>query len=247
MYVATEVIGGEDEAVQPDQYFGIGQVSEFYYSDYLCETVIADNKMDTLNDFGEDWGLMPDQYAAVFIDNHDSQRDGRAMLTYKDASLYTFANIFMLAWDYGNARVMSSYYFSDTDQGPPSVGVNGGSNCMDGRNWVCEHRWGAIANMVNWANEAGTAGIENWQTGNSNQIAFSRNGKAFIAMNRDSSDWETTLQTSLSEGTYCNIIGDVDADNKKTCTNVVEVNSNGEASIRVPAVSAVATYASVKK
>jgi len=42
--------------------------------------------------------MMPDQYAAVFMDNHDTQRNGRAQLTYKNGDLYTFANIFMLAW-----------------------------------------------------------------------------------------------------------------------------------------------------
>ena len=32
---------------------------------------------------------------------------------------------------------MSSYYFSDTDAGPPGVGVNNGQNCGNGRDWVC--------------------------------------------------------------------------------------------------------------
>lgn len=38
---------------------------------------------------------------------------------------------------------MSSFYFSDsnTDAGPPSVGPQNGKYCMDGVNWVCEHRF----------------------------------------------------------------------------------------------------------
>jgi len=62
----------------------------------------------------------------------------------------------MLSWPYSNVRVMSSYYFTNTDQGPPSVGVANGLNCQDGKNWVCEHRIVEIANMVNWRNAAGT-------------------------------------------------------------------------------------------
>jgi hypothetical protein len=31
---------------------------------------------------------------------------------------------------------MSSYYFTDTDAGPPGVGVNNGANCGNGRDWV---------------------------------------------------------------------------------------------------------------
>ena len=37
---------------------------------------------------------------------------------------------------------MSSYYFDDTDQGPP------GSDSGCGNGWVCEHRWSTTLNMV---------------------------------------------------------------------------------------------------
>ena len=183
----------------------------------------------------------------LIVYSHDTQRSGRVQLTYKNGDIYTFANIFMLAFPYGHARVMSSYYFTDTDMGPPSVGVNNGNNCNDGKNWVCEHRRGQIANMVAWRNIAGLADIANWQVGSGNQIAFSRNSKAFIAMNRGGSTWSATLNTGLSAGTYCNIIGDVNADNVKTCSNTVTVNSNGQASIQVPALSAVAIHLNAKK
>jgi len=245
-YIGQEVIGATGEAVQPSMYFGLGQVTEFFYSDYLTDNIVPENKMQYLKTFGESWGLMPEQYAAVFIDNHDTQRNGRAKLTYKNGDLYTFANIFMLAWPYGNTRVMSSYYFSNTDQGPPSVGVSGGANCQDGKNWVCEHRWGPIANMVAWTNKAGSAPVANWQQGNTNQIAFSRNGAAFIALNRGSSVWSATLKTGLPQGTYCNIIGDVNADNTASCPTVV-VDSNGNAAVSVPALKAVAMHIGAKK
>lgn len=244
MWVGTEVIGAAGEAVQPNMYYGIGQVSEFYYADYLDDNVKVSNKMIYLQTFGEQWGLMPDQYAAVFLDNHDTQRNGRAQLTYKDGNLYTFANLFMLAWPYGNTRVMSSYYFSNSDQGPPSVGVSNGANCQDGRNWVCEHRITAIANMVNWRNAVGTSDISNWQVGNSNQIAFGRGGVAFIAFNRDSNTWNTqTLSTGMAAGTYCNVIAD---DNTSSCSTVT-VNSNGQVTLSVPPLSAVAFHVNAKK
>jgi alpha-amylase len=80
----------------------------------------------------------------------------------------------MLAWPYGNVRVMSSYYFTNTDAGPPSVGPSNGKYCMDGSHWVCEHRWTAISNMVGWRNAVGDAVVSNWQVGSADQIAFSR-------------------------------------------------------------------------
>jgi alpha-amylase len=54
------------------------------------------------------------------VDDHDTQRDnGHSVLTYKDGAQYILANGFMLAYNYGIPRVMSSYYFGSTDQGPP--------------------------------------------------------------------------------------------------------------------------------
>lgn len=67
-YVGQEVIGATGEAVQPYMYYDLGQVTEFYYSDYLCTNIVTDGKMQYLQTFGESWGLMPDKYAAVFID-----------------------------------------------------------------------------------------------------------------------------------------------------------------------------------
>mmetsp|Transcript_19187 Transcript_19187/g.26207 ORF Transcript_19187/g.26207 Transcript_19187/m.26207 type:complete len:334 (+) Transcript_19187:51-1052(+) len=109
-YIGQEVIGSSGEAVQPSMYYSLGQVSEFYYADYLDTNIINQNKMVYLQTFGEAWGLMPDKYAAVFLDNHDTQRNGRAQLTYKSPALYTFANMFMLAWPYGNVTCYSMYH-----------------------------------------------------------------------------------------------------------------------------------------
>ena len=63
-------------------------------------------------------------------------------MTYKDDYQYKLASAFMLAQDYGFKRVMSSYYFDDTDQGPP------GNDPGCGNGWVCEHRWSTTVNMV---------------------------------------------------------------------------------------------------
>ena len=41
------------------------------------------------------------------------------VVTHKDPATYNVAVAYMLAQDYGFARVMSSYYFDNTDVGPP--------------------------------------------------------------------------------------------------------------------------------
>ena len=54
----------------------------------------------------------------------------------------------MLAQPYGFKRVMSSYDFSDTDQGPPGSPPNSITNGACGNGWICEHRWSSIMNMA---------------------------------------------------------------------------------------------------
>ncbi|KAJ4444269.1 hypothetical protein ANN_06061 [Periplaneta americana] len=65
---------------------------------------------------------------------------------------------FMLAYPYGYPRIMSSYYFTYSDEGPPQDGngtiispsLNSDDTCGNG--WVCEHRWRQIYNMVDFRN-----------------------------------------------------------------------------------------------
>ena len=73
---------------------------------------------------------------------------GGNVLTYKDDYKYKLAQGFMLAQPYGFKRVMSSYDFSDTDQGPPGSPPNSITNGACGNGWICEHRWSSITNMV---------------------------------------------------------------------------------------------------
>jgi len=37
---------------------------------------------------GQEWGFVPSDDALVFVDNHDTQRDGPPILTYKESKLY---------------------------------------------------------------------------------------------------------------------------------------------------------------
>ena len=125
-----EVIGAAGEAVQPSQYFGLGDgqvtVTEFAYGPQLFGKFIGGRLAD-LRTFGETWGLMPSNKAIAFTDNHDKQRGhggGGNYLTYHNGPTYDLANVFMLAWPYGYPVIMSSYAFNtttafDTSYGPP--------------------------------------------------------------------------------------------------------------------------------
>ncbi|MCA9993888.1 MAG: DUF3372 domain-containing protein, partial [Anaerolineales bacterium] len=82
------------------------------------------------------------------------------------------------------------------------------ANCAasfeDGK-WVCEHRRPAIANMVLFRQVTDGQPLTDWQTISSNHIAFGRSDMGFVAINREANAATTTYQTSLPEGTYCDI------------------------------------------
>lgn len=216
-FVVHEVIDHGGEAVSMGEYFGVGKVTEFNAGSWIA--CIRDNGFDCLSNYGS--GLADGLHALTFVDNHDNQRGhggAGSVLTHKDDYLYKLGSAFHLAHDYGFKRVMSSYYFDNTDQGPPGTGPNGGGgDCGNG--WVCEHRWSTIGNMVQFANAVAGEGMDNWQI-KDGSLGFSRGTKGFFAMG-DLNNVE--FYTGLPDGEYCDIIHD--------CQTKVQV-SGGMATLR---------------
>lgn len=85
-------------------YFKLGTVTEFRYSQEISRAFSGNNLLKWLGSFGEGWGFFPSKYSLTFVDNHgssyrlkeesritlnfsDNQRDGH-VLTYKDGRLY---------------------------------------------------------------------------------------------------------------------------------------------------------------
>ena len=178
-----------NEAVHKSEYYPNGRVIESEYGKFLGAKFLGidGQTLSQLQTLGESWGLMPSEKAIVFVDNHDKQRGhggGGTYLTYKKGTLYDLANVFMLAFPYGTPQVMSSYAFTNSDQGPPADAqgrtdavyvngqyVKGQADCF-GR-WVCEHRHSAIASMVMFRNQvAPDAPVTNWWSNGRNQIAL---------------------------------------------------------------------------
>jgi alpha-amylase len=157
------------------------------------------------------------------------------VLTYKVPKNYKMATAFHLAWPYGIPRIMSSFEFSNGDQGPPadangnlrSPTFNADGSCGGG--WVCEHRWRQIFNMVKFRNAVGTAAVSNWwENSGGKQIAFSRGNRGFIVFNLETFNLDQTLQTGLSAGRYCDIASGSKSGTSCTGTTIT-VDSNGNA------------------
>ncbi|KAK7084372.1 Pancreatic alpha-amylase 2a5 [Halocaridina rubra] len=250
-FIFQEVIDLGGEAISAEEYVGNGRVTEFRYGKFLGEAFRGNNQLKWLSDFGEGWGMTDRANALVFIDNHDNQRGhgagGDMILTFRVDRLYKMGTAYMLAWPYGFTRIMSSYYWDQNivdgqDQndwiGPPMDGneniigatINADGTCGGG--WICEHRWRQITNMVEFRNVAHGTDMNDWWDNGSNQIAFCRGNKGFIAINGDGSDLTQTLQTCLSAGTYCDVISG-GLENGSCTGKSVTVNADGTAYIEL--------------
>mmetsp|Transcript_4920 Transcript_4920/g.14316 ORF Transcript_4920/g.14316 Transcript_4920/m.14316 type:complete len:576 (+) Transcript_4920:123-1850(+) len=236
-----EVTAVPGEAVQTPMYYSDGRVTEFGYASTLKAKFKGEGMLrDDFQKFGEGWGLVPNDKAVVFLDNHDTQRNGQAQITFKEPDLYILLNIFMLAHPYGYPKVMSSYYYTDNDQGPPKKPVHGPSgevHCGPDEPWVCEHRLAPIANMVAWRRMAGGAGMENFAT-DGDTLSFCRGGAACVALNRKNATLEVQLHFSLPNGEYCDVLQSADP---ATCPKVKI--QDGAVRLALPAVGAVALHA----
>ncbi|MGW5159203.1 carbohydrate binding domain-containing protein [Nonomuraea wenchangensis] len=228
-YIHQEVIQGDQEAVQPSQYTGVGDVDEFVYGRKLREQFTGQIK--NLRTFGESWGLsVPGDRAVVFVDNHDTERGG-STLTYKSGEPYRLANLFMLAWPFGTPQVYASYTWNNGEAGTPSA--NGGYvtdvNCSNGQ-WTCFDR--QVSGMVGFYNAVKGTGVANWTDNGNNLIAFSRGDRGWIAINNEGGAVTQTFTTGLPAGTYPNVAGN----------GTVTVDAGGRATVTVPGKSAVAIH-----
>jgi pullulanase len=241
IYWIQETIGNQSEAkgIQPNNYYQNGEVTEFGFKSEMNQKFkgkIAELK-------GLSGRLIPSVHANAFVTNWDTERqDGT--LTYKDGSRYQLANAFLLGYGYGTPRLLSDYKFGN-DQAGHDSGAPGATDtsvpvvdmdkaCANNKgDWNCEERWTSTRGMVAFHNYVADAKLTDWQDDGDNNIAFSRSGKGFLAINNTTADKAVKYTTDLADGTYCNVYAAMD------CSKTVDVK-NGTVSTTIPARSAVA-------
>jgi alpha-amylase len=237
-YVFSETIEGGAGEPTPEEYAGIGDVTEFRYGD-VVGAAFRDGNLAGLNTLATAMRVGSGD-AVAFIDNHDTQRNGRAPLTYKNGGPYALAEAFMIAWPYGVPQVMSSFTFSDPEAGPPaSDGRTTAVSC--GTGWACEHRWRTTANMVALRTTAAGAGVTHWWSNGSDQIAFGRGSAAYVAFNRGGAPLTRTFQTGLPAGSYCDVMNG-DATGTACGGPAYTVSATGQVTATVPAGGALALH-----
>lgn len=226
-YVFAEVIDYGSEAVGAGDYFGLGygsggaaDITEFRFRGVAEKFAgTGGQKLSDLRTFSQAaWGLMPADKAVVFVENHDTQREG-AGGGYRRGDVHRLANVWMMAQPYGYPSVMSGYAFDlgrpgGWDAGPPSgpAGETQAVICparMETATvgeWACEHRDPSIAGMVRFRRAVAGTALESWWDNGANAIAFSRGDRAWVALNRESATLQLDVSTRLPQGTYCDVL-----------------------------------------
>ncbi|MBM3207278.1 MAG: cyclic nucleotide-binding domain-containing protein [Chlamydiae bacterium] len=247
---------GIDVKSYMEKYFSLGFVTCFYYGIILSDSILKRNGncLQKLVEFslGTPWVGFPNNRAVVVLDNHDTERYVSDGLNYKNSpnNAYVIGYIFMLAWPFGIPKIMSSFKFSEHDDGFPKdcVWKNEKITCFDpDSKWVAQHRWNAIANMVLFRKKTKNAtGITHkWLNGD--QVAFARTLQipkrmqyttGFVVINNTSDVLVNTFETGLPDGRYADMISSVFKDGIWIGPKV-DVFNFGMAEIRVDPFSAV--------
>nr|CDJ87398.1 Glycosyl hydrolase and Alpha-amylase domain containing protein [Haemonchus contortus] len=252
-FVVHEVIDRGGEAVKCADYLGIGRYTNFNFGAAVSSAAKGQSDWKLLSNLGPgyQYGNNADHDVLNFIDNHDNQRDSNPyVVTYKDGDKYRLAVAYMLAWPYGYPRVMSSFYFTQHDQGPPNSGASNGyattsptfnsqdDTCNANSGWVCEHRWPTIREMAKFRSAVqGTAATEIFT--DYQRIAFAREGKGFFALNGQSKVFSKFFQTTLPAGDYCDQYAG-SLKNGKCTGQTITVNNDGTTSLQIGSNQAVA-------
>ncbi|WP_264158688.1 carbohydrate-binding module family 20 domain-containing protein [Cellulomonas iranensis] len=240
VYVVHEVIGAGGEPIQPAEYLGSGDSHEFSYARHL-KGQVQSGRLASLRDLRTQPWLLPSDRAGVFVDNHDTERNGET-LSYKDGTDYRLANVFMLAYPYGWPTVHSGYAFSDHDAGAPQSGSGEVLDAACGQGtFTCAHRWNETAHMVGFRNAVTGTDLTQWWDDGGSRIAFGRGDRGYVALNAGSSALTRTFATSLPAGAYCDVISGQTAGGACTGTTVT-VDAAGRATFTVPAEGAVALH-----
>ncbi|WP_373998412.1 alpha-amylase family protein [Bdellovibrio bacteriovorus] len=244
-YIYHEVIYDPKGPIQYSEYLPYGDVMAYDYPRALAGG-LRFKDAERLHRIAE--GFPDSKDSIVFATNHDLERhDASSVLSYNGTEhrLYRLAQVFMLAWPYGYPQLFSGFKFDNFDQGPPLTSEMKSQPVFDQNGkcvapWTCEHRLPEVAAMVDFRNQTDKAFyISNWWSNGKDQLSFSRGSFGFVAMNYSDSQMQRDFATSLTPGTYCNIVSSDYNPRTKTCTDSWTVTNRGYVHATIPAMSAV--------
>jgi alpha-amylase len=257
--LALEVMPDSPGRLAPAAFEPVGKLLGFDYAYQLQAAFQSydappnDGNIGDLQVFGEQAGLLPSDKSLVFVENHDTERNG-STLSYKQPS-NTIANEFMLAYPYGTPQVYASFAWASPDDSPPA-GADGRvtDTACDSTAWVCVDRDPGVRAMVGFHNRVGNAPVANWFDDGTNLIAFSRGSRGFFATNSSPAAKTVTVRTGMAPGTYCDVISSTtaatdaqSASGRCGSSSAVVVGHDGTATLTVPGYGSVAFTAADRR
>lgn len=217
--VIHEVIRGAGEPIQPEDYLGSGDAWEFTYA-YALKGYM---EMEMVAPEGEELrylGHVPSESAVAFVSNHDTERNGKT-LNYNDIVDFELATNLMLAENYGQPMLYSSYAFANYDDGPnqDDAGYVDNVKCeandkgvvkpkasYEPGEWICQHRFASTAAMLKFRKAViGTSVAGIYQS--DSRYGFTRGDKGLFAMNASSTETvKLEMPTTLADGEYQDVL-----------------------------------------
>lgn len=241
---ALEVMPGSPGRLSMAAFTNVGTLLGFDYASQLQTAFQSyndppnDGNIGSLKGLGTGSGLLPSASELVFVENHDTERNG-STLNYKQPNNIA-AQEFMLGYGYGTPQVYSSFAWNTPDDSPPSDadGLITNTDCSTAA-WVCVHRNPGVLAMVGFHNIVGKAAVGNWWDDGANLVAFSRGKVGFLAVSNEATAKSITVKTGLKAGVYCDRIHG--SRSGAQCSGpTVTVNGRGMATMTVGSYDSVA-------
>lgn len=216
--IIHEVIRGGNEPITPEEYLDSGDVWEFTYAKSLKGYF----GIERISPEGPEVRFLahaPSENTVAFVSNHDTERNGDT-LNYQNIIDFELATAFMLAEDYGQPMLYSSYAFDFSDFGPEqtSEGVLD-AKCSpeasgyvkpkpsyQANEWICQHRFESTAKMIQFRKAvSGTKVQDIFQDGS--LYGFARGDKGYFLINASSSEERSLeLDVTIPNGSYTNLL-----------------------------------------
>lgn len=209
-----EVVPGTPGA-EPVDYLGIGDIFGFDLA-YQLASIFTQQVAFLPDTSTESPWVTPSNQTVVMVSNHDTERNGQA-LNYSQPAQFEAATALMLALDYGQPMLYSSFAFDSYDWAPKDE--NGrmlDAKCAqssaiyftnhEAGTWLCQHRMNSVNGMIQFRDETSGKPVTNPQTSDS-VLSFERGDIGFFAVNVTTVDQSgVEISTGLADGKYLDFI-----------------------------------------
>ena len=209
-----EVVPGTPGA-EPTDYLGIGDIFGFDLA-YQLASIFTQQVAFLPDTSTESPWVTPSNQTVVMVSNHDTERNGQA-INYSQPAQFEAATALMLALDYGQPMLYSSFAFDSYDWAPKDE--NGrmlDAKCAESSaiyftnheagSWLCQHRMNSVNGMIQFRDETSGEKLTNPQASDS-VLSFERGDIGFFAVNVTTVNQSgVEITTLLADGKYLDFI-----------------------------------------